>query len=286
MKDFDQSQQYFEDMRELDPLCLDYVDTYSNILYVKSDFAQLSFLAHEVVEIDKFRPETCCVIGNYYSLKGKRKKAILYFTRALKLDPSYLSAWTLMGHEYVELRNTASAVASYRRAVEINPKDYRAWYGLGQTYQIQQLHAFSLYYYKKAKDLRPSDLTMWCALGETYEKLNRVDEAINCFLNANVADDQDGIIYTRLANLYHHSKKDIVKAEEYYLKMLDRHANNQLTDTEQLIEGLVELARYYKNEKSDFVKAKAYCDKVLDDLEATGVFRDHARHILNQLPHI
>lgn len=36
------------------------------------------------VGTDKYRPETCCVIGNYYSLKGAHEKAVLYFRRALK----------------------------------------------------------------------------------------------------------------------------------------------------------------------------------------------------------
>ena len=50
-------------------------DTYSNILYVKESFAQLSYLAHKAALTDKYRPETCCVIGNYYSLKGHHEKA-------------------------------------------------------------------------------------------------------------------------------------------------------------------------------------------------------------------
>jgi anaphase-promoting complex subunit 8 len=33
------------------------------------------------------------VVGNYYSLKGKHERAILYFQRALKLNPKCLSAW-------------------------------------------------------------------------------------------------------------------------------------------------------------------------------------------------
>lgn len=55
--------------------------------------------------------------GNYYSIRREHEKAILYFRRALKLDRAYLSAWTLMGHEYVEIKNTNAAIASYRRAV-------------------------------------------------------------------------------------------------------------------------------------------------------------------------
>ena len=59
-------------------------DTYSNVLYVKESFAKLSYLAHKAALTDKYRPETCCVIGNYYSLKGHHEKAVLYFKRALK----------------------------------------------------------------------------------------------------------------------------------------------------------------------------------------------------------
>jgi anaphase-promoting complex subunit 8 len=37
-----------------------------------------------------------------------------------------------MGHEYMELRNTAAAVQCYRNAVNLSETDYRAWYGLGE----------------------------------------------------------------------------------------------------------------------------------------------------------
>jgi tetratricopeptide (TPR) repeat protein len=87
-------------------------------------------------------------VGNYYSLKGHHERAVVYFQRALKLNPRYLSAWTLMGHEYVEMKNTAAAIEAYRRAVDISPRDYRAWYGLGQTYEIMQLPYYALHYYK------------------------------------------------------------------------------------------------------------------------------------------
>jgi anaphase-promoting complex subunit 8 len=37
--------------------------------YVKEAKAALSHLAHVCMAADKYRPETCCVVGNYYSLK-------------------------------------------------------------------------------------------------------------------------------------------------------------------------------------------------------------------------
>ena len=87
----------------LEPYRLEYVDTFSNILYVKECKRELSSLAQACVQVDKYRPETCCVIGNYYSLKGEHERAVTYFRRALKLNQHFLSAWTLMGHEYAQL---------------------------------------------------------------------------------------------------------------------------------------------------------------------------------------
>lgn len=92
------------------------MDTYSNILYVMGKRAKLSQIAHMYAEIDRNRPETCCLIGNFYSLRGDHSKAIAMFRRALKLDRKYLAAWTLMGHEYVEVSNTHAAIEAYRRA--------------------------------------------------------------------------------------------------------------------------------------------------------------------------
>ena len=50
-------------MEAEDPFRLDNLDTYSNLLYVKEMRVELSHLAHRVVQVDKYRVETCCVIG-------------------------------------------------------------------------------------------------------------------------------------------------------------------------------------------------------------------------------
>jgi len=55
--------------------------------------------------------------GNHYSLRAEHEKAVKYFRRATELDRTYLSAWTLMGHEYVEMKNSHAAIEAYRRAV-------------------------------------------------------------------------------------------------------------------------------------------------------------------------
>lgn len=55
----------FNELESLDPFRLNNLDTYSNLLYVKEMRVELSHLAHRVVQVDKYRVETCCVIGMY-----------------------------------------------------------------------------------------------------------------------------------------------------------------------------------------------------------------------------
>lgn len=199
---FDEAQDLFEEVFGQDEFCLEGVDTYSNILYVKEDKVQLSMLAQRCMKVDKYCVETCCVVGNYYSLRGQHEQAVSYFQRALKLNPSYLSAWTLMGHEYVEMKNTAAAVEAYRRAVDVSPKDFRAWYGLGQTYELLEMPLYTLYYYGKAAALQPRDARMWCAVGETLAELSRLPDAIRAYERANKCDDREGLALSKLATLY------------------------------------------------------------------------------------
>ncbi|CAI4213837.1 unnamed protein product [Parascedosporium putredinis] len=187
-KDFVAAEQHFSRLLAHHPYRLDSLDHYSNILYVMNMRPKLAFLAHLCSNVDKFRPESCVVVGNYYSLLSMHEKAVQYFRRALTLDRTCLSAWTLMGHEYVELKNTHAAIESYRRAVDVNRRDYRAWYGLGQTYEMLEMHTYALWYYKKAAGLRPWDGKMWLAVGSCLEKMDRDRDGIKALKRALLAD--------------------------------------------------------------------------------------------------
>lgn len=183
-KDFEEAETIFSGILETSPHRLEGFDHYSNILFVMANRPKLAFLAQVAMSTDKFRPETCCVVGNYYSLKSEHEKAVVYFRRALTLDRTFLAAWTLMGHEYVEMKNTHAAIESYRRAVDANRKDYRAWFGLGQTYEILEMHFYALFYLQRAASLRPSDPKMWQAIGQCYEKIDRPHQSIKAYKRA------------------------------------------------------------------------------------------------------
>jgi len=280
MRDFDEAQTIFQQVLERDPHRIEGMDMYSNILYVKECFVELSFLAHRTSLTDKYRPETCCIIGNYYSLKGQHEKAVLYFNRALKLNRNYLSAWTLMGHEYVEMKNPAAAIDAYRRAVDINPRDYRAWYGLGQTYELLQMPYYALYYYRRATQLRPQDARMWCAMGQCYEheQLAMDEAAIQCYGRALDNDDREGIALHKLARL-NAKLGHKTAAAELYERNLERLEEEDASDGADAVEALLYLGTHYK-ELGDFEEAELFCTRLLN---LAGPAKEDAKALLREI---
>ncbi|QRV94350.1 anaphase-promoting complex subunit 8 [Ceratobasidium sp. AG-Ba] len=206
LRDFDEAEQIFERVLADDPYRVDEIDVYSNILYVMKKKARLSDIAHQFVKVAKDRPEVCCLVGNYYSLRTQHEQAIRYFQRAVLLDRSYLAAWTLMGHEWVELKNSQAAIEAYRRAIDVNRKDYRAWYGLGQTYEMIDMPHYALHYFQRATALRPYDIRMWQALASCYQNLNKYKDAVQCYRRALFGVDQHSqeaaSLIHKLATLY------------------------------------------------------------------------------------
>ncbi|KAF6011334.1 hypothetical protein HII13_002695 [Brettanomyces bruxellensis] len=228
--DYAAAENIFDSVLVLDPLRLDDMDTYSNILYVMEKKSKLSFLAQHTLKVDPLRSETCCVVANYYSLKFDHQKAIMYYKRALALNKRCLSAWTLMGHEFVELKNSHAAIESYRRAVDANNKDFRAWYGLGQAYEVLDMNLYSLYYYQRACALRPMDKRMWQAIGNCSEKLNEYEDAIKAYKKAlSVSPEVDPVIMYKLASLYE-EKGDVKNVKFYMLQCLKEEEYEGATD--------------------------------------------------------
>lgn len=201
-KDHDMAIQIFQELLRKDPYRLDGLDIYSNILYVKDNPKDLGALAYNCFNTNKYSPETNCIIGNYHSLMSEHDKAIAYFKQALTLDRSFLAAWTLIGHEYLELKKVASAIDAYNHAVKVDNKDFRAWYGLGQAYELQSLLSTSIHYYLMAVKTRPRDFRMWNALAVVYNKIERPEEAAKCSERSENYQDDERIALFNLAKIY------------------------------------------------------------------------------------
>lgn len=278
--DYSNAELIFDEIVKLDPYRLDDLDTYSNILYVIQKPHKLAYLSQFAADVDSYRPETCCIIANYFSAKQQHEKAIMYFRRALTLNKTCTNAWTLMGHEFVEMKNSHAAIECYRRAVDINPCDFKAWYGLGQAYEVLDRHLYALYYLQKACSLKPLDKRMWQALANCYDKLDRPKQAIKCFQRASqLSNDQDIAILFYLATLYERVQ-DAVSCKTYMLKCIEVEAINQGVLLDECAKARLWLARHevkHRNFSAAYNYASGVTHGTSQEIEAARVIARECR---------
>ncbi len=274
--DYDTAVQVFHELLSREPYRLESLDIYSNILYVKDNQKELGALAYNAFQNQKYCAEANCIIGNYHSLMGEHEKAIISFKHALTLDRTFLAAWTLIGHEFLELQRVPNAIDAYNHAVKIDNKDFRAWYGLGQAYELQSLLQTSIHYFLMAVKTRPRDYRMWNALASVYNKIDKPHEAMKCSERAEKNRDHERIALFNLAKLYD-SLGMTEKAVLCFVENLNR-IDSTPTLEQDLGQTLLYLIDYYKHR--DRKRALEYAQRLYD---TTGVEREQAQGIIAEL---
>ncbi|KAK0416164.1 hypothetical protein QR680_012323 [Steinernema hermaphroditum] len=256
-QEHDHAMDLFEIIRSEDPYRIHFMDLYSDSLYVRGHKVKLCQLSQQLYKTHKYTFEVCCIVANYYSLRREHDKAIAFMQRAIRMNPLAASPWVLVGHEFMEVKNSSAACLAYRKATEVDPHDSRGWYGLGQLYDIMKMHSYSLEYYKRAHRCKPDDSRMLVALGNVYEALNRLQEAKNTYMKAYQVGDIEGTALIRMARVCErNNEKD--EAAAAYEQYVVEYANIEYVEHMSLC--LKYLANYYLN-KADVPRARQYAER-------------------------
>lgn len=279
LKDVAESFLLFSSLRHSDPYRLADLDVYSNVLFVMEKGESLSRLAQDCVKIDKYCSETCCVIGNFYGLRGDHENAIVYFQRAAKLNRADRSVWILLGHEYLELKNCSLAIEAYSRALEVWKHDFRGHYGLAQVYELLRMPKFALYYYKQAHRLKSSDPRILLALGSCYYELNQLEEAKKCMKQAVAFKDQEGVALIKLAELLAKTNED-EDAAKLYNKFIAKAETSKegVFQPEEQSRAHLFLAKHHLK-RSSYDEAEAHAHKCMEYIDT----REEGKSILQEV---
>ncbi|KRZ29926.1 Cell division cycle protein 23 -like protein, partial [Trichinella pseudospiralis] len=253
------------------------MDRFSDCLFVMGLNVELSYLAIKWFYINVHSPVTCCILANYYSSMRQHEEALLWYTRAVKLDPNSCNAWTLLGHEGLELRNYISSSHAYSRALEIDPRDYRVWYSLGQFYDVLQCPAFASFYYGKAHTLKDDDGRMTVALGDVFLRQDDVEQAVHCLWKSHCIGDFDNSTLIRLGQCYEKANM-INEAAEMYLKFLEREESPK-NPSQLAVKNCHKFLSKYYFDKKDFQKAIEYAQPCLE----INALREPTKRLLNEV---
>lgn len=119
IRDFDQAQVLFEEIRKNNPYLLDSMDIYSNVLYVKEEHAALCLLAQQANEVDPYRPETCTILGiiilkkrKLLQSKGRERKGNREFWTCITIRSTVRRGIYIDGSRICRTKPTAGSRAS------------------------------------------------------------------------------------------------------------------------------------------------------------------------------
>ena len=82
--------------------------------------------------------------GLHALFEGNVKIALLYFNKALKLDPTLVEVIYNRGNLYSILKMSDKAISDYDLAIKLDPQHYKAYICRGITYLEQKQNAEAL----------------------------------------------------------------------------------------------------------------------------------------------
>lgn len=191
----------FDLTRRLSPCTLEGMDAYSTVLYHLKEEMKLSYLAQELISIDRLSPQAWCAMGNCYSLQRDHETALKNFQRAVQVDSRFAYAHTLCGHEYIALEDYENGIRCFHNALQINERHYNSWYGLGVVFLRQEKFEFAEHNFRKAYHINARSSIIMSYLGMALHSLKRDDEALVLIDKAIIADKKNPLPMYEKANI-------------------------------------------------------------------------------------
>ena len=77
-------------------------------------------LCNEICKVDSSDASIWCLLACIHGRTDKYKEAVRCAKKSVEINPSYDSAWVILGHALLELKRPNDASTAYERALGIN----------------------------------------------------------------------------------------------------------------------------------------------------------------------
>lgn len=179
-----EAEKFFRKLRVNAPSRLQDMEVYSTILWHLKRETDLSFLAHELVDLAWHSPHAWCALGNAWSLARDPEQALKCFKRATQLDPKFAYAFTLQGHEHVASEEYDKALTAYRQAIAADRRHYNAYYGIGRVQERLGHFEKAHIHFQAAQSINPNNPVLICCIGTVLEKMKQIMPALQAYSRA------------------------------------------------------------------------------------------------------
>lgn len=118
------------------------------------------------------------------AMDGNYRRALAYFTEAVKRDPDDFWAWFYTGIIYEEMELFDKGIRAYTKALKVNPDYAQAVNNLGYCYKEKHFYAYAIEQYRKAIELIPDNAGYYYNIGNAYTYEQRIDDAYSAYRKA------------------------------------------------------------------------------------------------------
>ena len=132
--------------------------------------------------------------GTEQMLVKKYKEAIVFFRRAIDLNPDFAEAYYNLGVSYEELGKHEDSIETLKKAIQLAPENANAHYALGYAYCQLKRYKESIDAFERSLVLKPGNAFARKKLGSAYLAMGNKEKAQEQYLqlqsmNSALADD-------------------------------------------------------------------------------------------------
>jgi protein O-GlcNAc transferase len=141
---------------------------------------------HILKKIAKVRPvfDVYLYLGNVLQDMGQREEAVLYYRKAIGLNPEYAGTYYNIAAIMQEEGRFDEAVAHYRRVIDLDPRYAGTYNSIGVVLQAKGQYDEAMTSFRKAIEIDPDFFAAYTNLGNVLLKQEYPDEAIACYRKA------------------------------------------------------------------------------------------------------
>ena len=152
-------------------------DTYSKM----SKYSKCILYYDKAIYIDPSQYQLWHNKGVSLWIIKKPKEALACLNEAIRLKPDYTKSWFIKGIVLSQLEQSEEAIKCYKEAISIKPDYDEAWLNQGVELSRIELHEDAIKCIDEAIKIKPGNAEAWFKKGVILSKLKQPEEAIKCY---------------------------------------------------------------------------------------------------------
>ena len=186
--------------------------------YDNKKYDEAIAIYEELLDIDPSNVSALTMMANSYIKKGDQANAIETFKKILQAEPENKSALTQVAYHELQEGNTENALRHFKKLRKLEPKNVDYLYNIALIYNRMEEHEKAKELYKKIIEIQPNAEDAYKQLA--YYARNDKEKAIEIYKKLIEINPENKDYYQNLT-IYYNKMKDYDKVITYGEKWLD-----------------------------------------------------------------